>query len=386
MWLDIQTAKNLVARFGTPLYVYDQKGLEKRADELLGLSAPYGLTVRYAVKANPHKQIIKIFNNKGLHFDASSSYEAALLLKEGVEGHRISLSSQQPAHNLEKLLAAGVLYVATSMRQLELFANASSGGRVALRVNVGVGSGHSNQTTTGGPSASFGLWHEYLDDALAYARKHGVVIDRLHLHIGTGSDPKKWGKALQVALDLVERMPEVTTLDMGGGYKIRRFGDDQETDMQKIAQVANKQLLDFYQKTSRKLHLEIEPGGWLVGHAGVLITKIVDITDTGKNGFTFLRTDTGMNDFLRPTLHGAQHEMHVLNEAKEQMEYVVVGHNCEGSDMLTPAKGHPETIEPRRLNKAHVGDLLLIEDTGAYCAAMRTAGYNSYPGAPETFI
>jgi len=117
-----ERARELVAEHGSPLFVYDMKGIRERAKELMGLSLPYGLTVRYAMKANSHPEIIRMLVAEGLAFDASSSYEAAQLLEQGVSGDKISVSSQQPAHNLSELLRAGVKFVATSMHQLELFA------------------------------------------------------------------------------------------------------------------------------------------------------------------------------------------------------------------------------------------------------------------------
>ncbi len=199
------------------------------------LQLPFGYTPRYAVKANNHPEIIRMFNKQSLHFDASSSYEAAELLEQGVSGGKISLSSQQPAHNLTELLAAGVQYVATSMHQLELFIKENTSKQLGLRVNPGIGAGHNNRTMTGGANSSFGLWATYVTDALALVESHGLAITRLHLHAGSGADPNMWGIVLEEALIIAEQMPSVTTLDIGGGFKIRRFGDEQEADMVKIA-------------------------------------------------------------------------------------------------------------------------------------------------------
>lgn len=385
--ISLEQIRTVVAEHPAPFYVYSKVALAKRAEALTGLKLPFGITVRYAVKANPHPEIIRIFQEAGLSFDASSSYEAANLLGLGIPGNSISLSSQQPAHNLSELLKEGVQFVATSMRQLELVAAAMPhGGKIALRVNAGVGSGHSNGTTTAGRAASFGLWHEYVNDALKYAHDHNLAINRLHTHIGSGADPAVWGKAIETSLAIAERMPDVTTLDMGGGYKVQRAEGEQETDMPSVAAVFSERLQAFAQKTSRQLHLEIEPGTWLVAHAGSLVTEIVDIVDTGKDGFTFLRTNTGMNDFMRPTLYGAQHGIELIGEGGEEQPYVVVGHNCESGDVLTTAPGDSETIQPRNLPQARIGDLLVIRDTGAYSASMRVKGYNAFPNAHEFLV
>jgi diaminopimelate decarboxylase len=178
-----------------PYFQYSRGALQARAEEVVTAAEqlPFGHVIRYAVKANPHPDIINIFASAGLHFDASSSYEAQTLLDMGIAGERISLSSQQPAHNLDQLLEVNVQYVATSLHQLELYCQSTvRPGTVGLRVNPGVGSGHNNRTTTGGINSSFGLWHEYLEEAHSLAERHGVNINRLHVHIGSGADPSIW--------------------------------------------------------------------------------------------------------------------------------------------------------------------------------------------------
>lgn len=387
MWLSNEQAAELVGQNSVPLFVYSQTSLRDRAEELLNLELPFGHTVRYAVKANPHPEIIRLFNMLGLHFDASSSYEAVDLLRQGVPGNRISLSSQQSAHNLPYLLTAGVRYVATSMHQLELFTKVTSpGARLALRVNPAFGNGHSHRVTTGGKGSSFGLWHEYLRDALRLAARYGIVIDRLHIHIGSGADSAVWKDVIGVALNIAQQMRDVETLDIGGGYKVARINGEHETDMQQVGEVFGEQLRQFAKETGRELKLEIEPGTWLVAHAGILLAKVDDVVDTGKDGHTFLRLNTGMNDIIRPAMYGAQHHIEVLNGSAEEVDYLVTGHNCETSDILTPAPGDPEQLASRRMRKATFGDIVAITDVGAYCASFSTKGYNAFPSADEIVI
>lgn len=378
---------DLVKEYGVPLFVYSRAELNRRAKILNELELPFGHVVRYAVKANAHPEIVELFNKTGLHFDASSSYEAQNLLDDGVAGNKISLSSQQPAHNLAELLANDVQFVATSLHQLELFLGlAKPGDYVGVRVNPGMGAGHNNRTTTGGANSSFGLWNEYVPQALELAGKSGVKIDRLHVHIGSGADPQMWRSAAETALDIAKIMPDVTVLDIGGGYKIHRYGDEQEADMNDIAAAFSQALNKFKETTGRAVKLEIEPGTWLVGRAGTLLSSIVDIVYTGKDGHEFIRLDTGMNDIIRPSMYGAQHKITVLNDSKEKQQYVVVGHNCETGDILTPAPSDPEDLESRLLNKAAIGDIVAIHDAGAYCASFSAHGYNAFPSAKEIVV
>lgn len=375
----------LARKHGTPLYVYDRESLSKAAKELLAAELPYGLLVRYAVKANPHPGIVRLFDDLGLHFDASSTYEAAELISHGVEPEKISLSSQTLEGPLEEVVSKGVLPVATSLHQMDVL-HGLGVKKLALRVNPGIGSGHNNRTNVGGPSSSFGIWYEYLPEAINKAKEYELTIDRLHTHIGSGADPGVWRSVINKSLEIVERLPDVTTLDIGGGYKVARVEGEVATDMKEVFEVFSEALRDFQAKTGRKLKLEIEPGSYLVANAGTLLARVEDMVGTGSEGYTFLRLNTGMNDILRPSLYGAQHPIEVLNDSTDKVEYAVVGHNCESGDILTPAPGDPESILPRSLNKASIGDIVAVGGAGAYCASMGASGYNSFPSAKEVLI
>lgn len=371
----------------SPRFEYSRAAIKERIALLKGLQSPFGLTIRYAIKANPHPEIIKMMSEAGIHFDASSSYEVANLLAQGIPGNHISLSSQQSPHNLEKLLDAGVNFVATSLKQLNGFLQcANRPSTVAVRINPDVGHGHNNRTNTGGKNSSFGIWHEYINQILELTAQVNVTIDRVHIHVGSGADPSVWGDVMDQSLAIVGKIPQVATLDIGGGFKIHRYGDEKEADMEKIVATFNEKLTAFQEKTGREIGLEIEPGTYFIAHAGTLVAQVDDIVDTGSNGYTFLRLNTGMNDFLRTTLYGAQHKVEVINNASTTKEYIIVGHNCESGDILTTVAGQPEEIAPRLLNEAKIGDEVRIYDAGAYCASMRAIGYNSFPAAEEIMV
>jgi diaminopimelate decarboxylase len=383
--MDKRRLLNLASKYGTPLYVYDRAALEAAARKLLKADLPYGLVARYAVKANPHPEIVKLFDTLGLHFDASSAYEAAELIEQGVSPEKISLSGQTLEGPAEEVLSRQILPVATSLHQIDVL-HGLGVKELGLRVNPGIGSGHNNRTNVGGPSSSFGVWHEYLPEAIAKAKKYDMTINRLHTHIGSGADPKVWKTVIGKSLEIAEKLPEVTALDIGGGYKVARMAGEIAMDMDEVFAVFSEALRDFRVKTGRELKLEIEPGSYLVANAGTLLARVEDIVDTGPRGYTFLRLNTGMNDILRPSLYGAQHPIEVLNGSVNRDEYVVVGHNCESGDILTPAPGDPEGSLARSLNRASIGDVVAIGGVGAYCASMRAGSYNSFPGANEVVV
>ena len=381
-----ERAARVRERFGTPCYVYDQSALEAAARRALAFPAPYGFTLRYAMKANPSRGILELFRGLGLHVDASSDHEVERALRAGFPAGAIQLTSQMPSQRLAEHVARGVLFNACSLHQLEAFGRCAPGRDVSVRMNAGLGSGATNRTNTGGPAASFGIWHEYLGDVKALAERHDLRITRLHTHIGSGTDPEVWKRATRMTLDLAAKLPDVRTVNLGGGFKVGRMPGEVSVDMADVGQHVRQELIDFRDRDGRSLHLEIEPGTYLVANAGSVVATCVDVVDTGRDGYLFAKLDTGMVEVTRPALYGAQHPIEVLAEGRDATDVVFVGPCCESGDILTPAPGDPEALAPRRVARPVIGDLVVVGGAGAYCAAMSTINYNSYPQSPEVML
>ena len=373
-------------RFGTPCYVYDRAGLEATARQALAFPAPYGLTLRYAMKANPSHGILALFRDLGLHVDASSDFEVERALKAGFPAARIQLTSQMPSRRLAEHVRRGILFNACSLHQLEEFGKVASGQEISVRINPGLGSGSTKRTNTGGPASSFGIWHEYLDDVVTVAARHGLRITRLHTHIGSGTDPEVWKRVARMTLDIVARFPDVAVVNLGGGFKVGRMPEEPSVDLRDVGGHVRGELEAFRQRDGRALRLEVEPGTFLVANAGAIVATCVDVVDTGREGYLFAKLDAGMPEVTRPSIYGAQHPIDVLAEGREQAAVVFVGPCCESGDILTPAPGDPEALAPRWVPHPRIDDLVVIGGAGAYCAAMATINYNSYPQAPEVML
>jgi diaminopimelate decarboxylase len=387
--MDISTILQLLQTNELPLYVYSKSVLKEQAEKALAFGGPYGLTVRYAMKANPHPEILRQFVDMGLHIDASSEYEAYNALEAGVPADKIALNSQQLPKDISNIVDKGIFFTATSLHQLEQYGVAAPGTAIGVRLNPGDGSGASNRVTTGGKSAGFGIWHEYIQDVHDICSKYSLTISKVHTHIGAGTDPEKWKQVAETTLKLVELFPTATIVSLGGGFKVARMPEGEvSADLTDIGQHISVLLRDFADRTGRQLHLEIEPGTFLTANCGTLVSEVIDVTDTGAEGYNFIRLNTGMNDILRPTLYGAQHPISLVQKtpSADTKDYVVIGHNCESGDILTPAKSDPESLAPRTLPTAQIGDYVLIGGAGAYCASMRARGYNAFPEAKEVFI
>jgi diaminopimelate decarboxylase len=384
--LTAEQAAEVRERFGTPCYVYDRRTLESAARTARDFPAPFGFTLRYAMKANPSIGILTLFRELGLHVDASSDFEVERALRAGFAPEQVQLTSQMPSRHLEDHVRRGVLFNACSLYQLEAFGKAAPGGRLSVRLNPGLGSGGTNRTNTGGPASSFGIWHEYLADVKRIAAQHGLTIDRVHSHIGSGSDPEVWKRVTRMTLDLAAHLPDVTVVNLGGGFKVGRMPHEQTTDMQDVGHHVERELLEFQEREGRALGLEIEPGTYLVAGAGAVVATCIDVVDTGRGGYLFAKLDTGMTEVTRPALYGAQHPITVLADSGDEAETVFVGPCCESGDILTPAPGDPEALAPRPARRPKIGDLVVVGGAGAYCAAMSTINYNSYPQAPEVML
>jgi len=390
-FLTVERVRAIAAEFGTPAYVYDQATLEAAAASARAFPMPFGLTVRFAMKALPNPAVLRMFDAAGVHIDASSGYEAERALDAGIAPERIQVTAQELPLNLEELVRKGVLLNACSLHQLDRYGAVFPGAEVCVRINPGKGTGHSNRTNVGGPGASFGIWHALLPDVQAIAQAHKLRITGMHTHIGSGGDPAVWQHCARLSLAIAAKLPDVTRLSLGGGFKVARMAGEDYADLAAIGQVIAEDVRAFAEEHGRELHIEIEPGTYLTANAGAIVASVIDVVHTGPGGYEFVKLNTGMTEILRPSMYGAQHPMELVPAGddaapRETRDYVVVGHCCESGDILTPAPGDPEALAPRPFPEPRIGDSFVIGGCGAYCSSMAATGYNAFPAAPELLI
>jgi len=383
----------------TPFFAYSKEGLSSSADQALSFPNPYGLTVRYAMKACPTLSILKLFHSKGIKIDASSVHEVERALRAGYDYEDISLSTQELSEEFKGLVEKGVKLNCCSLNQLRAYGEAfkgKKGFKCGIRINPGVGSGGFSKSTTGfsktnvgGPTSSFGIWvGSFTEGSIQQIiEEYGIEVERIHTHIGSGSDPEIWKSVAVKSLEFAEYFDTVTSLNLGGRYKVGRNPGEVSTDLQECGGTVKTAFEDFEKKTGRKIKLEIEPGTFLTANNGALVTRVQDIVETSD--YKFYKLDAGMTDILRPSLYGAIHPCTVLPTSgadREKEEVVIVGHCCESGDLMTPLPGDPEALGKREVTKAEIGDYCVIDGSGAYCSAMNTKNYNSFPEAAEVMV
>lgn len=383
--------QEIAKEYGTPLFVHDERSYQQYGQDALNAPNAFGISVSYAMKANSHKAILRIFKEMGIGIDASSQYEVTRAIAAGIAPDCIQLTSQETisARTLKALLQAGVRYNATSLAQLKTFAEIEMSDKpsLSIRINPGLGSGHNNRTNTGGPSASFGIWRDYIPDVHDIAASHSLNITRLHIHVGSGSDWKIWQKAARMTLDVALELPDVKTVNMGGGFKIDRMNPQNSMNFEEAFIPVKEAFYEFAETTGRELLLEIEPGSYLAANSCLLLATVNDIVDTGDDGYRFLKLNTSMTELLRPMIYGDRHPIRLLGkEEKNMVPYVVVGMCCESGDIFTPKQGSPEEIDTAMLPLAKIGNFITIMGTGAYGLAMSAKNYNSRPLPAEVMI
>lgn len=391
---------------GTPCYLYDEGEITRKCDRMLSLPRAFGLGVRYAMKANPSMAILQLVTDRGLDLDVSSLNEARRARLAGVSYDRMMLTSQQvpvggDQNDLEHMMLEGLKYNVCSLRQLDMVSAFCCRRKIPLsvRVHPGEGSGESSSTDTGSDYSSFGIHLTDLDHALRTVSDAGIVLDTVHVHVGSGGDPGVWLRTLGKMLSLLEdRFPCAHTLNMGGGFPVARMPDESTVDIEDLGRRTREHLLDFHRRTGRRLRLELEPGTFLVAEAGYLLTRVADLKSTGPGGYRFVLVDGGMECNVRPQLYGSRHPFSVVSSdgrlvwnqrgegsASDQMlPLVVAGRCCETGDCH--GLDRSGRLTPREMPEPRVGDYLVVGGTGAYCSSMAPFNYNSYLQAPELLL
>jgi len=374
-------AEELALRFGTPLYVYDLDTVAENYSKLVK-SVPYeDLEVLYSCKANSNPWILKTLKDLGSGLDAVSPFEALLGVKLGFPRERIlftgsSVSDEEMRFVKEEL---GVLINVDSISQLRRYGRLFPGTEVSVRINPGIGAGHHGYAVTGGVT-KFGIYLDQVARVKEVASEYSLRVVGLHTHIGSGVlEVEPYLRALEVLLEVARGFKDLKFVDLGGGFGIPYRPGEKPLDVATLGTEVAKRLKEFSRKYGH-VKLRLEPGRYLVGNAGILLVRVVDIKEVSLGGVmkVFVGVDSGMNHLIRPALYGAYHEVVAVSKADRPREIVadVVGNVCESGDVLASGVALPKLDE---------GDVLAIVDVGAYGYSM-SSNYNLRPRPAEVVV
>jgi diaminopimelate decarboxylase len=372
----------IAAETGTPVHIYSGAVIDERFAALDRAFAGWPHRLHYALKANATLAIVRRMRELGAGADANSSGEIQTALRAGFTPDQIVCTGVGKSRaELQHAIGLGVSAInVESPGEIERIAAIAAGegrvARVAVRVNPDVDAGSHPHISTGHQATKFGV---VPDDALAMIRdmtgRPAIKVVGLHMHIG--SQVRSVEPITQAARTLVDLAATLAAdgihlehLDVGGGLGIAYAPEDLTVPVEDYADA----VLSVVKPSG--LTLLLEPGRWLVGPAGVLVTTVVDLKRRPGGGW-FVVVDAGMTDLIRPALYDAWHAIEpVVERDGRSIPVDIVGPVCETSDTLG---------RDRRLPPVLVGDLLAIRDTGAYGAVM-ASNYNRRPAAAEVLV
>ena len=262
-------------------------------------------------------------------------------------------------------------------------------GSCELADEVMAKNGHSRKTNTGGEFAKHGIWHAEIADCVALAKRYGMTVSGVHMHIGSGTDFEHLKQVCDAMTAAAKEVgASVKTISCGGGLPVPYQSGEEFIDLEEFARLWHETKAALEKELGHEITLEIEPGRYIVAESGFLVAQIRAIKSQGENAFYLV--DAGFTHLVRPMAYGSYHPISVAHNpalttpiTEGDRDVVVGGPLCESGDVFTQKEGG--VVETRTLPAARVGDYLVIEVAGAYGAAM-ASNYNSKFLAPEVLV
>lgn len=363
--------QDLVEKYGSPLYVYNERILRQRCREMKNLLTYPHFTVSYSAKANSNLRLLEIIREEGLNVDAMSPGEIFVQLKAGFKPEQIffvcnNVSAEELSFAIERNITVSV----DSLSQLELFGKINKGGRVAVRFNPGIGAGHSEKVITGGKKTKFGVNADNVSEVKEILNKYNLKLVGINQHIGSlFMEGTAYVNSVRSLLSIAEQFDELEFVDMGGGFGIpyNKKEGQKPLDLKALGSQLDSIIFEWTEKYGRKIEFQIEPGRYIPAECCVLLGTVH--AKKMNYGNKYVGTDIGFNVLSRPVMYNSHHDIEVYSSepAENTEEVTVVGNICESGDILA------EKITLPYINE---GDILGVLDTGAYGYVMGS-NYNN---------
>jgi diaminopimelate decarboxylase len=379
----------LAHRHGTPLYVYDEATVRRRASEYVAAMGSSG-QVLYSAKAFASPQFLRVVAEEGLGLDVVSAGELNLALKSGFPRERVHfIGNNKSVEDLRAAHAAGATIVIDGDHEFDLLREVVPEGRrapVMLRLSPGVKPDTHDHISTGQLDSKFGFSIESgaarkaVETALGHPR---LELVGLHSHIGSQIFVlRAYEQAMDIMLGLLAELKselgyEPRKLGAGGGLGIAyTHDDDPPTPREFVETVRHAMVAGCARRELEVPELVVEPGRSIAGPAGVALYTVGSIKDI-PGIRRYVAVDGGMGDNIRPKLYGARYEAFLASDPERAPDgkVTIAGKYCESTDILITDIDMPE-LKP--------GDVLAVPAAGAYCLAM-ASNYNGMP-RPEVLM
>ncbi len=375
--IDIQELGHTIE---TPYYLYSENIINRNVDEYINELKNIDSLICYSVKANSNLSILSLFAKKGLGFDIVSGGELQRVIKAGGDMSKIVFSGVGKTDEEIEFALKNNIYCfnVESQGELDRIETIASSlnvkANISLRVNPEIDAKTHPYITTGLSENKFGISQtDVLNTFKMISNSKSLNICGIDYHIGSQivdlepfTDSAK--KVLSIINELKREHISLSHVDLGGGLGIS-YND--ELPVKRGDYV--RSVVEVFKDANLKIIFE--PGRSIIGDAGILVTKVIE-KKTNKYGKNFIIVDAGMNDLIRPPLYNAFHKISsVVKNIAPTDSFDVVGPVCETADFFG---------KDRRLS-ANIGDLIVIEDTGAYGFVL-SSNYNSRPRVAEYLV
>lgn len=380
MFLSDEKAFELLEKYGSPLYVYDESTLRKSCKDMHGLLPKKNFRVNYSAKANSNLELLKIVNSEDIDVDAMSPGEIFMQKKAGFSSDRIFyIGNNVSAEEMQYAINENIVVSVDSLSQLELFGTINPGGEVAIRFNPGVGAGHHEKVVTAGKKTKFGVQKDFVPQVKEILEKYDLKLVGIDQHIGSlFLDVIPYLEGVKSLLEIALEFPGLRFIDMGGGFGIPYKDEGSRLNLTELSDKLNDILDEFLEKYDNKdVRFKIEPGRYIAAECGVLLGKVYSVKDNYDT--KYVGTDLGFNVLMRPILYDSFHDIHVAKEKDEKREKensTIVGNICESGDIIA---------NERTTEKIKEGDVIVVKNTGAYGYSM-SSNYNCRLRPAEVLI
>ena len=372
----------LIEKYGSPLYVYNENILRQRCREMKNLVSYPNFSVNYSVKANANLSLLKIVNDEGLNADAMSPGEIFVELKAGFPPERILyISNNVSEEELQYAIQQQVKVSVDSLSQLELYGKLNPGGGVVVRFNPNVGAGHHEKVVTGGKKTKFGVQRKFIPEVKALLTKYNLRLCGVNQHIGSlFMEGKPYLEGVESLLDIAGNFEDLDFVDFGGGFGIpyRKQAGEERMDLKPVGDALNRTLRAWVKEYGKEIAFKIEPGRYIVAECGVLLGTAYSVKQ--NYDYKYVGTDLGFNVLIRPMMYDSHHDIEIYRKdgrvSTKEESVRIVGNICETGDIIAKDRMLPEIFE---------GDVIGIMDAGAYGFVM-SSNYNNRLRPAEVLI
>lgn len=376
------TPHHLAGEFGTPLYVYNEKILRQRCNDLKNLVSYKNFVVNYSPKANSNLELLKIIRSEGLRVDAMSPGEIYVNLKAGYKPHEILFISNNVSKD-EFLYAidAGVKISVDSLSQLEMYGKLNPGGEIAFRLNPGLGAGHHKKVVTGGKKTKFGIEIKYIQEVKKILKEYNLKLIGINQHIGSlFMNGGNYVKSAETILELAKEFDDLEFVDIGGGFGIpyKKQENQDRLDLKEMGEQLSATINQWVLDYGKEIEFKIEPGRYIVAESSILLGQVHTIKQ--NYDIKYIGTDIGFNVLIRPAMYDSHHDIEIYRangkRSQKEEEVRIVGNICETGDIVAKDRVLPEIFE---------NDILGILDAGAYAFSM-SSNYNNRLKPAEVLV